>query len=192
MATAIIQRNLSTLFSPTPNQFPSAPKTFSDFIETISECLTQQKYDDFEAYFELNVERFQDPLQTSQDLDNLLEEFLEKSDDPINCIKALRLANAMQSHQISPMWSLIAQAICFRQLKNDSQFNELIMKMVLTDTSSDIKIKYRDTLTGHIGIYTRLEKTTLKEHLTAIVNSYRAKALSLGLYFQLGIGAIRV
>lgn len=190
MATALTAYRQIEL--PTPMPFQGTAPDFQGFIETISNYLKQDAYNNLESFFQTSIEIFRPNLDMSNELDQLLESYVAKSANSEDCVRALRLASVMENHNINFRWAKIAHAICYLQQGNRVDMEALVKDMVLSDAHPLQDGVYLTILEGHIQIYGNLRNRVMQYLVQQMITEYQNMTSRLAPPAALPIGVLKI
>ncbi|MBS0652034.1 MAG: hypothetical protein JSR39_00760 [Verrucomicrobia bacterium] len=190
MATALTAYGQTGLTTPPP--FQETSPEFQGFIQTISNYLKQDSYHDLEFFFHTSIEIFRPTLETSNELDRLLESYVAKSANSEDCVRALRLGSIMEKHSVNANWIKIAQAICYMQQGNRVDMEALVKDMVLSDAHPLQQGLYKTILEGHLEIYGDLRNRNMQYFVQQMITEYRNMASRLAPPEVLPFGVLKI
>lgn len=190
MATALTATSRHIELSPPP-PFKEKSAEFQGFIKTVFNLLNNNSFQDLEFFFHTSIDIFRPTLDVSNELDHLLETYLTRSANSSECIRALRLASAMENHNINVKWTKIAQTICYLQQGNRADVESFVKDMVLSDAHPLAKGVYFSILEGHCKIYGDMKNGVMRNLVQQMIFEYHQMYSSLANPARIPAGALK-
>lgn len=166
---------------------------FQVFVATVRSHLDSKDYKTLDQFFHANQIIYRPTLEKMRTLDCLLEMLLEKPLNDDDCIRAFRLAAMMEKNDYSPAWSKICQAMCYLQLKNETDGNFLVQNMIDADLRAmEDGNRFIDLFNTYKRIYSSTGNSVMFNRIDNLLNRYNEIAGQAAMSTSIPFGETKI